>query len=51
MEAGWTPKLDSWRCSQKAIGFEVSIAAMVGGGGWSCWTLWAARFVGAVRGE
>ena len=31
MEAGWTPKLDSWRCSQKAIGFEVSIAAMVSG--------------------
>ena len=24
MEAGWTPKLESCRCSQKAIGFEMS---------------------------
>ena len=22
IEAGWTPRLDSWRCSQKAMGFE-----------------------------
>lgn len=25
IDAGWTPKLESWRCSQKAIGFEVSM--------------------------
>ena len=26
MEAGWTPKLESCRCSQKAMGFEMSTA-------------------------
>ena len=26
IEAGWTPKLESCRCSQNAIGFDVSIA-------------------------
>ena len=25
MDAGWTPKLESWRCSQKAMGFEASM--------------------------
>jgi len=27
IEAGWTPKLESCRCSQNAIGFDVSIVA------------------------
>ena len=26
MDAGCTPRLESWRCSQKAMGFEVSMA-------------------------
>jgi hypothetical protein len=30
IEPGCTPRLDSWRCSQNAIGFEVSTAAMMG---------------------
>jgi len=25
MEAGWTPTLESWRCSQNVIGFEASM--------------------------
>ena len=25
MDAGWTPRLESWRCSQKAMGFEISM--------------------------
>ena len=29
IEPGCTPRLDSWRCSQNAIGFEVSTAAMM----------------------
>ena len=28
IEAGWTPRLESWRCSQNAIGFEMSSAAI-----------------------
>jgi hypothetical protein len=29
MEEGCTPRLESWRCSQKAMGFEVSMPAVV----------------------
>lgn len=29
IDAGWTPRLESWRCSQNAMGFEVSTAAMM----------------------
>ena len=28
MEAGWTPRADNWRCSQKAMGLEMSGEAM-----------------------
>ena len=31
IDAGWTPKLESCRCSQNAIGFDVSIIAKDGG--------------------
>jgi hypothetical protein len=31
IDAGWTPKLESCRCSQNAIGFDVSIVAKGGG--------------------
>jgi hypothetical protein len=29
MDAGWIPKLESWRCSEKEIGLAASIVAVV----------------------
>lgn len=29
MDAGWTPRLESWRCSQNAMGFEESAIVVV----------------------
>ena len=29
MDAGWMPRLESWRCSQKAMGFEISMVVVV----------------------
>ena len=34
IEAGWTPKLESCRCSQNAIGFDVSIVVIMVARGW-----------------
>ena len=28
IDAGWIPRLESWRCSQKAMGFEISMGVM-----------------------